>query len=193
MWGLGWIIKWIVPTDFCLCSDLIIKDFADEGKGGGRWGTEHFLREMSSHQLHPSPGCVRPRLLRGGDKVQSFVMEFSCTSAPPSAAAPSSRQARSLCKELTLFLRWIIPSTSDTSAFLVRLIKQIFPQLVMNLMCCDSHKQGNKENPPISADLRQSRPPSPSTSKNKMCLPKWQSWFPHTATCECREWRARFY
>lgn len=25
----------------------------------------------------------------------------------------------------------------------------------MNLMCCDSHKQGNKENPHMSADLSQ--------------------------------------
>lgn len=108
---------------------------------------------MSACQLHPSPGDVRPRLLREGDKVQSFVMEFFCTSALPSAVALSSRQACSLCKELSLFLRWIIPSTSDTSTFLVRLVKQILPQLVMNLMCCDSHKQGNKENPHMSADL----------------------------------------
>lgn len=73
----------------------------------------------------------------------SICTPFSC----------GSFQGCSLCKELTLFLRWIILSTSDTSTFLVRLIKQILPRLVMNLMCCDSHKQGNKEDPHMSADL----------------------------------------
>lgn len=78
------------------------------------------------------------------------ILLYICT---PFSCSSFQHTRMFLCKELTPFLRWIIPSTSDTSTFPVRLIKRILPQLVMNLMCCDSHKQGNKENPHMSADL----------------------------------------
>lgn len=46
----------------------------------------------------------------------------------------SGRPACFLCKELTLFLRRIIQSPSDTLTFLVRLIKLLLPQL--EWICC---------------------------------------------------------
>lgn len=153
MWGLGWIIKWIISTDHLPSQWFNYQRFCKWKEGGNQMRDREFPEGNVSLAAASLTWLCQAKVIKGrwhGAIICDGILLYIC-----SPFSCSSFQHKSIfqCKELTLFLRWIIPSTSDTSRFLVRLIKQILPQLVMNLMCCDSHKQGNKENPHMSADL----------------------------------------